>query len=193
LGLTNKHQVIAVVNHYAKDAGIKGVVTPSMSDNEDSPAFTQGESNTQYNVLFSGDRKIVDNYNNIVNILYHEKLHQDDARSGKKLKYFSDHAEIYINQINHSSFKGMSQDVQSGTIQSAMNFILNEAFGTATDAAGNDYGDNQQAASGLIEKLNTAIKSAGYQVTVGGIGSLNLYKDKKLISTVEMKELKNPN
>jgi Metallopeptidase toxin 2 len=182
-----------IVNHYAKDAGIKGVVTPSMTDNEDSPAFTQGESNTHYNILFKGDRKIVDNYNNIINILYHEKLHQDDDRNEKKLNYYSDHAQIYINQINHSSFKGMSQDAQSGTIRSAMNYILNEAFSTATDPAGNDYGNNQQEANSLIEKLNIAIKSTGYQVTVGGIGSLNLYKDKKLISTVEMKELKNPN
>jgi hypothetical protein len=182
-----------VVNHYSKDAGIKGVVTPSMLDNEDSPAFTQGESNTHFNVLFSGDRKIVDNYNNIVNILYHEKLHQDDDRNEKKLKYFSDHAEIYINQINHNTFKGMSQNTQSGTIRSTMNYILNEAFNTATDPAGNDYGNNQQAANGLIEKLNIAIKSTGYQVTVGSIGSLNLYKNKKLISTVEMKKLKNPN
>lgn len=180
-----------VLNHYAKDAGIKGEIKPGMNKDDNVPAFTVGESDTRYNVLYgyhSGDGKVLDNYNNIINTLYHEKLHQDDDRNNKKIESFADHAQTYINQFTHSSFKGMSKDAQIGFISSAMDFILNEQYSTTDYSSGNSTITN-----GLIDRLNAAIKSQGYQVTGGGITSLNLYKDKKLVATVPMTQKKDPN
>ncbi len=178
-----------VFNHYAKDADIKGEITAGMIDDKDVPAFTHGKEDSRYNLLYGGDLKILDNFNNIINIFYHEKLHQDDKKNNKKVESFADHAKIYINQFSHSSFKEMSKDAQIGSIGSAMDYILNEQYSTTDYSSGNSTITNS-----LIEELNKAIKSAGYEVRVGGgVTALNLYKEKKLVSTVQMTQKKDPN
>lgn len=128
---------------------------------------------------------MLDNYNNIISVFDHERLHQIDKEKKVLVKSFGDHAEIYINQFKLDAFKQASKDFQIGQIASAVDYIFNTQFTSTDFGSGN--------ADELMTKLNNVIKPIGYRLLRSGSVSMDLYKGKELVAqSLSMTEKKTP-
>lgn len=97
------------------------------------------------------------NYYNILNTVYHEKLHVDRGRS----KSYKDHAFVYRDQTKHSSFSKTSQSYRyNNAKQFAQRMINSFAAGEYGGRTENFYNDINQ-----YNKLNP-----DYKVTPNLIG-----------------------
>jgi len=150
-----------VVNYYAKQVGVTGAVGASWDiKHPQSPAHTtfdteNSEGRVEANVAFKDDINIFNNSNIVMNILFHEKLHQDRGPTTTFLK----HAELYLDQILHPSFKAIGnskegEDYKVGTISSFTQRVLNEYIVNL----------DPRVAWGMIDKFNDS--NTGYKIIV---------------------------
>ena len=66
----------------------------------------------------------MDDVNNFKSILKHEIFHVDDNRNHIVNTYIT-HADVYLNQMKHESFKNTKLDFKEGMAQSFCNYLLN--------------------------------------------------------------------
>lgn len=87
------------------------------------PAYATGNTITlNSNGGFSKD---LDNVNNFKSILKHEIFHVDDNRNGVNINKYEMHADVYLNQMKHTSFKNTTLDFKNSVAKSFCNYLLN--------------------------------------------------------------------
>jgi RHS repeat-associated protein len=134
--IKNGKTITNVLNYYGKKAGVSGVVglAPNLKGflPSKNPAFTTKQGNAvNLNVDNNGINPILDNYNNLISNLVHEKYHQVDNKKGIESNLLT-HVDVYLNQITDATFKTTTSEQQLGTISSFGNYLMNyyeEAFG----------------------------------------------------------------
>jgi hypothetical protein len=125
----NRILIAKIIAKYAAQVGVTGRVGLGYSKiglPDRNPAFESG------GIVFINDRggkiaQILSNKSVLLNILYHEKLHVDRGAP----QSFYDHALIYYDQITHSTFKDMPEEIKNATIsgfaQRALNHMVRES------------------------------------------------------------------
>ena len=148
--LSNRYAVGNVAKYYAGKVGVSGSATVGVGYTpKDGTAFTRGHA-IRVNTSKEGyTHKALDDAHAMQSSLYHEKIHQD-AEHGEITAL--EHAEVYIGQIEHSSFAKTSPDFQEGTLGMLTNFI-SEAY--------NVDGVRGTKIEGLVNSTNQALEDMG--------------------------------
>jgi RHS repeat-associated protein len=180
----NKSVAVNIFTHYGKKVGVSGKVelgyrTESSKGN---PAYAynkhvfmnaseDGEGIFDY---IYNDTKLnqttISSASNIENTLYHEGLHQKEQKSGKEYSDYDEgpngekilnfkgllnHTNIYIKQMEHSSFATTTEDYKNGTVGSLKNY-----FSDALAAAVNDI-DSEESENKVIALINDFNEGVG--------------------------------
>ena len=115
----------AVMNKYAKEAGITEEVGVYRSIGNDLGHWDPSNKKIEANIL-----KVKDNKYAITNILVHEKAHKDYKGENSYLS----HANIYFTAFKHKSFDKLDENTQIGFIISfadrVMNHIIEGSMGS---------------------------------------------------------------
>ncbi|WPU92469.1 hypothetical protein SNE25_24380 [Mucilaginibacter sabulilitoris] len=137
----NNEQLIAnIAGYYGSKIGIpRGVVgVKPRGRNKDGLAFTTGANIYLNNTSGNIDRDL-GNYDNLINALYHEKLHRD-RKQGFLGATNIEHAEVYADEIADKSFRKTTESFKSGVLGSFISYL--------EDAYEKDYVQSED-----IEKL----------------------------------------
>lgn len=109
--------------------------------------------------------------------MYHERLHQVD----KNKTTFSSHAEIYLQQILHSSFGSVDRDIQIATIATFSQMNMNALY------------QNERGVLSRIDQFNQS-NNMGYKLIFDvQKKSTYLYQNNIGINTTNYAPRKNPN
>jgi hypothetical protein len=187
----NERKVVErVLNVYGKKAGVTDGVGLKYSKSEGSGktlAFTTGKKvyvNTE-----GGVSSLLSNYHNLKSVMYHEKLHQDDQKSGKFFKDIDfeglmNHSDIYLKQMQDDSFISTSQDFKGGQINAFRGYLektLNKSSSTF------DEKESVQNVMNLVHSFNeTSGKKYGYSISVKAVPI-----DGEITYTVDLHKIQN--
>jgi RHS repeat-associated protein len=119
-----------VGTYYGKQVGVHGDVSAGWNTSDvagTSPAYTS-KANGQFGTVIidmfgGGISKSMNNYNNLKNTLIHEKTHQETDNPVD----YSDHVDVYIQQMKDPSFSSTTQEFKEGMVGSAGNYLMNQA------------------------------------------------------------------
>jgi hypothetical protein len=116
-----------------------------------------------------------DNYNHLLNSIYHENTHIETGKGN--VNFPCEHADpVYLEQIKHSSFSKCSQDYRFKIISLMTCYLFN-----CIDES-NLSGGGITNVEGIINKLNKQIKKYGIEVIINHI-NLDNYE-------IKLKDLK---
>lgn len=137
-----------------------------------------------------GINSMLSNKFNLINVMYHEKLHRDDP--DKKISSFLEHALVYFGQMEHSSFLLTTEDFKKTIIGAFSNRLLNHF---------NDIGVNQSNISIIHNTLgnfnNLGLEYTLYEFWDGEAGEYNnirshyiqMRKSQQIINKIYFKKL----
>jgi len=188
----NRKAIASIVGHYAKKVGIttineggKGITGLSVHNkpSEKSAAFTRG-NDIFINKTGNKINSKLDDANNLMNILVHEKGHKDNNQiEGFESNLFN-HLEVYAKQLSDPSFSKSTTDFQDAIVGSFSQYIMNavaESYVGAEKFA-TDFNSNNK----LGYKLYLNIASAdptNYSTTI--------YRNNKKINTISYQKKQN--
>ena len=165
--IANNSTLIAnIATFFATKAGIPiGFVGTAYSDEPSSSvlAFTKPDG-TVYLNMNGGISKLLNNYDNLINVLKHEEFHQIEFAKNKKTN-FETHVNVYLNQIRDSSFNNTTSEFKFGQVVSLSNYLMN----MDRNDPNNEYGRN--TIINKIKEFNNL--NNGYQIGSTEVLSLN--------------------
>ncbi len=117
-----------IATYYAEKVGVKGQIgvknNPEKKSSQN-PAYTLGgKDGPVYLNSNDGISSSLDNYNNLTNVLWHEKNHQDGKGNSE---YSFDHIDIYLKQIDEKSFKNTTDEFKEGLVGGAVGLLRKAA------------------------------------------------------------------
>ena len=187
----NRQAVANVMGHYAKKVGITtineggkgitGLAVNGTKTSEENPAFTSGNDtflNKQGNKLNSK----LDDANNLMSVLVHEKRHKADNQIAGFTNTLYNHLEVYADQMRDPTFAKATTDFQNGTVASFSNYIMNASAESYVGAE--KFADNFNKTNKLGYKLfvDTSPRDpADYSTTI--------YRNNKLVGIVLYKKI----
>ena len=74
----------------------------------------------------------MNDYNNVKNVIAHEKFHKE-AKS--VIKTFGDHADVYAKQIDDATFNDTTDDFKVGQLAAVATYLANSLKGNANVAS----------------------------------------------------------
>lgn len=111
--------------------------TISIAVNPDNVLSSKSQASTnEFTITLNsngGFSKDLDNVNNFKSVLKHEIFHVDDNRDPNFVRSLSTHADVYIKQANHATYKDTKLDFQIGNAGSFVNYLLNMDKNSAFD------------------------------------------------------------
>ena len=141
-----RHKIVSnILKYYAMQLGIFNVEIAKSIGRSDVPAFTDESGVILVNQTREGTvNSLFDNKYNLMNVLVHERLHQEDYGG----KGYLGHAKVYLAGILHSTFKETSFIYKKAMYKSMSAYILMAYM------AGN--AQQKQQAVELIKQFNTS-------------------------------------
>lgn len=113
---------------------------------------------------------LLGNYDNLKNVLVHEKVHLDNGQGFKEVTNL-EHAQVYADQIADPTFKATTASLKIGILGSAADY-LKDAYNI----------DNVQRSDveGVLDNINKSIQGLGYQLVVDPLlNKMTIYLDDK--------------
>jgi len=105
------------------DGGTKVTTGKGDDSSNENQSYTTGTAiSLNVNGGFSKD---LDNISNFKSIMKHENGHKEDNENPKFEGDLSTHADVYIDQMSHSSFSSTTSDFKKGSAGSFGNYLLN--------------------------------------------------------------------
>lgn len=154
----NRKLVDKIITYYAKKIGITAdiVIDSTPYTNPNALAYSTID---EIHIAIHDDGKIdplLSNFNNLMSVLYHEKLHLQDKKDGKPVTYRS-HAEVYMKQILEGpDFSKTTYEFQKGQFLSFVTYLYNAQI-------------NNQDVDDLIKNFN--LKSNNWKIGTNGYRS----------------------
>ncbi|GGF30510.1 hypothetical protein GCM10011518_44690 [Flavobacterium limi] len=116
----NRNLIDKIITYYARKIGISADIvidSESYSKPEALAYFSPVDGKIHIAIHENGTiDSLLNNFNNLMSVLYHENLHLKDKQDGKTVTYRS-HAEVYMNQIlKGPNFSKTTYDFQKGQI-----------------------------------------------------------------------------
>ena len=119
---TNNLASAKIVKHYAGQVGITGTVGVSPNTKSlETLAFTKGDMIAVTSK--GGVNPLLNDFNNLKNTLVHEKDHKDKEH-GKTTITYEEHANVYLTQMDDTSFGLATPDYQQGHAGSFAKYVL---------------------------------------------------------------------
>jgi RHS repeat-associated protein len=118
-----------ILTHYGTQVGVEGSVglgfggtqTPS----SESMAFTEG-AKVSVNVRGGSINQKLNNFNNLLSVLKHERLHQIDNKNPQNEVTYASHANVYLKQVGDKTFASTTTEFKLGIIGSFSEYLLND-------------------------------------------------------------------
>ncbi|WPO77292.1 hypothetical protein [Flavobacterium sp. KACC 22761] len=146
-----------IATYFATQAGISvGFVGASKSDSLSSSvlAFTKPDGTVYINTN-GGISKLLNNFDNLMNVLKHEQFHQIEFADKKKTN-FETHVNVYLRQFTDPTFTNTTAEFKLGQVASLSNYLMN----MDRNDPNNEYGRNT-----IINKINEFNQlNNGYQI-----------------------------
>jgi hypothetical protein len=182
----------SVFGYYAAKVGIKTVETGGKGitglkaygvSSEDEAAVTEGD-----NIFLNKyDNKInskLDDANNLMSILEHEKIHKDNNQDREFHASISKHLDVYSKQMSSPTFANATTDFQNGIVTSFANYIMNAAAGSISGAENFASDFNKNNKQGFKLYVNTSSSDPeDFSTTI--------YRNHKLLGTAPYKVVAN--
>ena len=148
-----------VVNHYREQAGISKNIPMGISPSVSVSDGAIGYANS-YGIFLCAKNGIspnLNNYNNLINTLVHEKFHlkHGDDKKDVRLYTYSEHMTVYEDQLSDKSFANTDLQFKIGAVANYLGYMKK-----AYEEHEIDGGD----AIKKVDELNQLIK--GYDISV---------------------------
>ncbi|WP_347160475.1 RHS repeat-associated core domain-containing protein [Pontibacter chitinilyticus] len=118
--------VANVAAYYAAKAGLPSGTTVGVDryyNNHSVPAYSVGESSVFLNAKGGYVNDNLDNQNNMINVMVHEKDHLQKGQ-GITGSTFMEHAEVYLTQMGDKSFAKTTEEFKQSTITSFSQHLI---------------------------------------------------------------------
>ena len=158
----NRQIMANIASYYASKIGISGIVgianypgKDQSKDKSDKILGFEGKNKGLYiNAKGGGINSILDDYNNLTSVLFHENIHKTKGHEKIDLTNI-EHAKVYLDQIQDITFINTTSSFKTGQIG---------AFQSLLTAAAKDI----QHGNGDFTPLNNLITEANSQSNVTG-------------------------
>lgn len=118
----NRQSVANIIGYYANQIGVEGVG----ATNESGGIAHYNSDNNKIWIAPVGDNgtvsSLLNDKNNLINILIHEREHRIDNANGVKSS-FESHVDVYIRQMGDKSFSETTEEFQSGMINAMTSYL----------------------------------------------------------------------
>ena len=147
-----RHKIVSnILKYYAMQLGIFNVEIAKSIGRSDVPAFTDESGVILVNQTREGTvNSLFDNKYNLMNVLVHERLHQEDYGG----KGYLGHALVYLAMIRHDTFNHTSPDYKEGIFRSFAAYVY------MTYYTGNNI--QKEFAKSMLSVFN----NLGYRTTI---------------------------
>jgi RHS repeat-associated protein len=198
---SNRQTVANVIGFYATQVGIvfqpkgseqnkgKGIVGLGVNPeklSKDNPGFTRNKD-ILINKNGGSISSELSDYNNLLNVLIHEKGHKTNVESGVEQNLIT-HLDVYFNAINHKSFEKATESFQSGTVASYSNYLLNYYVDFTNGSTKqlekyvDDFNKNNKAGYSIFPDLTSGSDESDYK--------MKIYKNNKKVGSITYKKIK---
>ncbi len=117
-----RQSVANIVGYYANKIGVEGVG----ATNEEGGIAHYNSNNNKIWIAPTGDNgtvsSLLNDKNNLINVLVHEREHRIDNANGIKTS-FESHVDVYIRQMSDESFSGTTEDFQKNMIGTMASYL----------------------------------------------------------------------
>jgi|GEM_PF-5982347 len=117
--------VINIFNYYGSSVGIVGSIFFGLDETKGVLAFYRFITDSVYINTFSGINPVLNNKWNLINALYHERVHQRNKDNGVQGEA---HFRVYLEGVQHSSFANTTPEFQRGLLKSMKDELLSEKY-----------------------------------------------------------------
>ena len=198
---SNRQTIDNVIGFYATQAGIvfqpngseknkgRGIVGLGVhpeKSSEDIPGFARNKD-IFINMKGGNISSELSDYNNLLNVLIHEKGHKRNVESGVDQNLVT-HLDVYFNAIKDKSFDKTTESFQIGVIGSYSNYLLNyyvdftNGSTKQLDKYVDDFNKNNKAGYSIFPDLTSGSDESDYK--------MRIYKNNKKVGSITYKKIK---